>query len=1131
MAGFYGNITSNPLTTYDKIYPNRYTLEREKQTDNILPGRQVLIEYDTEFVAPIDSNGNNVLEKEHQEALEKLANYEKNKYLDEIFYHKNYDSTIWRKEYYDGNYKYVQTAELNGVGFKLIEFYNGENSSTPSSSFYQNETNQTLKIYIDKGLQSKEKSGESSVLIQGTEYKAGNNINIIDDTIIANMSLKPMTNNIRIENDSIGVYPENSEISEINEQIIINLNNDDQYEYKEYPVYYETKNKEMEQLTIDNIEALKESETSLYFKGKNDKYRYLGTFSKIYQDASMSLMTLSTEEEPTYRGTVGKRNATIHYDWEYYSNTKHLKIINYGQWIGSSIPTAIQQWAHPYNATQLTFVDECVSRHYGELHGIDPETCWLCAKLKHLTSIYIELKNENQYPSMDNAVFFIKKDAFYNMSKLTELQFKINNYIGLSCEPKFCRPSVRIITNKNKNNQNFNSNYPALFSDNALIYQYDADKSIYLIHINDEASEEILRLTSFQQGSSYKTTLNIYISALEEKTYKYLNIVNGVRYKFYDDKKNLVDTDLFPNSWKTLLGFQVNKSLWDSNKIVESKDISISLNNNDYFIFGGLKTVEDNKFFTIALSKEKQALFFYSPFLSYDSFNLGIIHSLTGNDTILIKTVSKYCFRSNSSLLNIDFPPHVLKLPEGLLTSLQNLKTITFGSSNPAQYGGNYTYENNFWNKNLKIYYGGGLGTTFVTSLNANENFKINNCEIYSQQDTSRIFWADNSFNSQGMGTLPIDEDKTSTLIWIDQRENEYKEGEIINLPYSIVLYTKGLTYTYTFKIPSFYDSINNSYTKFKLSIINKKEISFGTTWKEGFTTEDLSMILPTFDSRVYKLINYRYDVFDNTNTNTFLPPKYGPVSLEDKVPVSEGYNSEEKGYELYLYPIVEPVMYEAIFEGNSELNQKIQVFDKSTYIITLSTLSIPGYIFKGWKITGTYAEKDNTLEIVRVFYKENKWKLETEDSSWTLIEDEENKIKIKDNKIPVSDIIFTPILEEKNAPILSHLDIISLRKIGQYQNGLLQLDYIPTASFTEDSNVFLKSNNLELFLGQRYNFNGWNQDGSILGNFNVQILDNGYMTSKYIDEEDNAFYLEEEKIKEKDKINQTIISINCNIE
>ena len=1127
MAGFYGNITANPLTSYDKIYPNRYTLEQEKQIDNILPGRQVLIEYDTEFIMPIDSNGNNILEKEHQEALEKLANYEKNKYLDEIFYHKNYDSTIWRKEYYDGNYKYAQIAELNGVGFKLIEFYDGENSSTPSSSFYQNESNQTLKIYVDKGLQTKEQGGNASILIQGTEYKAGNNINIVDDTIIANMSLEPMTNNIRIENDSIGVYPENSEISEIDEQIIINLNNDDQYEYKGYPVYYETENNEKKQLTINDIEILKKNETSLYFKNKNDKYSFLGKFSIIYQDTSMSLMTLNVdEEEPTYRGNVGTSGATVCYTWYYYANTKHLKIINQGYQIGYKVPTVIQEWINPLNIKKLTFIDDCPSKWYDYLHGIDPGS-WICTALKNVESIYIELQNNNRYPSSDNAVFYIQKESFYKMPKLTELKFQIKRYIGLICEPKFCLPSVKIITNMTKDDYNNKLKYPILFSDNSLIYQYTLGKGNCLIHINDETSET-LKLAPVQYNDTY---VNIYVSAFEEKTYKYLNLINGRNYRFYDDKTQLIDTDLFPNSWKTLLGFQIDKSVRDSNKIVEPKEISISINNNDYFIFGGLKTVEDNKFFTIALSQEKQALLFYSPSLSYDSFNLGIIHSLLGNDTILIKTVSKYCFRNNSSLLNIDFPPQVLKLPEGLLTSLQNLKTITFGSGSPAQYGGNYTYENGFWNKNLKIYYGGGSSASFVTSLEANEDFKANGCVIYSQQQTNRIFWADNSFSSQGMGTLPIDEDKTSTLIWVDQRGNEFKEGEIINSTYSIILYTKGLKYTYTFKISSFYDSINNSYSSLKPSIINKKEILFGATWKDGFTTEDSSTMWPSFDSRKYKLINYRYDVFDNTNTNTLLPPKYGPVSLQDKVPIPEGYVSEEKGYELYLYPIVEPVIHEVIFEGNSELNQKIQVFDKNTYIITLSTLSVPGYIFKGWTITGTYAEKDNVLETVHVFYEENKWKLETVDSSWTLIENEENKIKIKDNKIPVSDIIFTPILEEKNAPILSHLDIISLRKIGQYQNGLLQLDYIPTASFTEDSNVFLKSNNLELFLGQYYNFNGWNQDGSILGNFNVQILDNGYMTSKYIDEEDNAFYLEEEKIKEKEKINQTIISINCNIE
>lgn len=47
--GFYGNITNTARTQFqfDKIYPNRYEMERSTHTDGIYAGRYVLIEYDT----------------------------------------------------------------------------------------------------------------------------------------------------------------------------------------------------------------------------------------------------------------------------------------------------------------------------------------------------------------------------------------------------------------------------------------------------------------------------------------------------------------------------------------------------------------------------------------------------------------------------------------------------------------------------------------------------------------------------------------------------------------------------------------------------------------------------------------------------------------------------------------------------------------------------------------------------------------------------------------------------------------------------------------------------------------------------------------------------------------------------
>lgn len=51
MGSFYGNITNTSKTQFqfDKIYPNRYEMERQKSTDGIYAGRYVLIEYDSTY--------------------------------------------------------------------------------------------------------------------------------------------------------------------------------------------------------------------------------------------------------------------------------------------------------------------------------------------------------------------------------------------------------------------------------------------------------------------------------------------------------------------------------------------------------------------------------------------------------------------------------------------------------------------------------------------------------------------------------------------------------------------------------------------------------------------------------------------------------------------------------------------------------------------------------------------------------------------------------------------------------------------------------------------------------------------------------------------------------------------------
>lgn len=173
--GFYGNITNTSKTQFqfDKIYANRYEMERSKTTDGIYAGRYVLIEYDIAFqlddsyriflingkgykansedtsllIKPGDFQSGDILftatQKTNSEtgynytemvyyeysvvngsvALKELVNAEEgpsytvNYNIDINRYGagRGYDSTVWQKTYMDGVEKYIMIAELNNV--------------------------------------------------------------------------------------------------------------------------------------------------------------------------------------------------------------------------------------------------------------------------------------------------------------------------------------------------------------------------------------------------------------------------------------------------------------------------------------------------------------------------------------------------------------------------------------------------------------------------------------------------------------------------------------------------------------------------------------------------------------------------------------------------------------------------------------------------------------------------------------------------------------------------------------------------------------------------------------------------------------------------------------------------------
>lgn len=177
--GFYGNITNTSKTQFqfDRIYPNRATMESTMLVDGIYAGRYVLIEYDSDLKSSLDTFlrvyfvgnvayttpkaqiesqlnksdldiGDIVYTASPQIADEELvpkdcvfwkctssktdgstepatfekavssdSNYVMNFNIDTAKYGegRGYDSTVWQKVYVEGNEKYVQIAELNSV--------------------------------------------------------------------------------------------------------------------------------------------------------------------------------------------------------------------------------------------------------------------------------------------------------------------------------------------------------------------------------------------------------------------------------------------------------------------------------------------------------------------------------------------------------------------------------------------------------------------------------------------------------------------------------------------------------------------------------------------------------------------------------------------------------------------------------------------------------------------------------------------------------------------------------------------------------------------------------------------------------------------------------------------------------
>ena len=111
----YGNVKKIASSTFqfDKVYPNRATMEEQCRADGVYAGRYVLVEYGIRYQKTgTDNNGDPIL----TEREEYTSNYQ----IDLNAFGTPYDSTVWQKIYGgESGEKYIMVAELNALAPKL----------------------------------------------------------------------------------------------------------------------------------------------------------------------------------------------------------------------------------------------------------------------------------------------------------------------------------------------------------------------------------------------------------------------------------------------------------------------------------------------------------------------------------------------------------------------------------------------------------------------------------------------------------------------------------------------------------------------------------------------------------------------------------------------------------------------------------------------------------------------------------------------------------------------------------------------------------------------------------------------------------------------------------------------------
>lgn len=195
--GFYGNITNTSNTTFqfDRIYPNRLSMDANTNNDGIFIGRYVLVEYDQDAaISNIYIDTNNVISFNDKDCYfgYTLSSFENTSKIEYGGTQRTNVNLI--DKYYLGEFGQVQKIENKyGTLIDVIEFYQCVGEQDGYALFtYVAKSNQTESEYIknfaiDEEYYHEKKGYDSTVWVKTTE-KNSNDILITKYVNIADLN-------------------------------------------------------------------------------------------------------------------------------------------------------------------------------------------------------------------------------------------------------------------------------------------------------------------------------------------------------------------------------------------------------------------------------------------------------------------------------------------------------------------------------------------------------------------------------------------------------------------------------------------------------------------------------------------------------------------------------------------------------------------------------------------------------------------------------------------------------------------------------------------------------------------------------------------------------------------------------